>query len=400
MSFCAICVICGFALPRVNGDLNVTINTHPISPPFLEVIMSPMFVPGPVDVAEDVLQAQARPILPHRSPEFEDIFHRAEAKARQLFYTQHRVFITASSGTGLQEAAVRNLAKEKVLACVNGAFGKRWAEVAETNGKKVTRLEAPWGQPITPNAVAQALQQEAYEIITVVHNETSVGLENPIQAIAAAVRAVSPDTLICVDAVSSLGGAKLEMDAWGLDMVLTSSQKCLALPPGLALGAVSDRAMEKAKTVPFRGWYFDFLRLEKHRLKDSTPATPAVSLVYALDYQLDRILAEGLENRFARHEAMAKRVRAWAVARGFDLLAAEGYRSKTVTAIFNAHGIGAAEINDYLRPRDMRIANGYGPLKGKAFRIAHMGELQMHDIETLLAALDELLQSRGIPTEG
>ena len=353
--------------------------------------MSPMFVPGPVDVADEVLQAQAQPILPHRSAEFEAIFHRAEQKARHLFYTQYRVFITASSGTGLQEAAVRNLAKEKVLACVNGAFGARWAEVARTNGKKVTTLEAEWGQPIRPEQLAEALKQDHYEILTVVHNETSVGLENPVKDIAAVVHEVSPDTLVCVDAVSSLGGAKLEMDAWGLDMVLTSSQKCLALPPGLALGAVSDRALERAKEVPYRGWYFDFLRLEKHRLKDSTPATPAVSLVYALDRQLDRILAEGLENRFARHEAMARRVRSWALERGFGLFAAEGYRSKTVTTIRNDRGLDINALNQWLLQRNMRIANGYGPLKGKTFRIAHMGELQMTDIETLLAALDEYL---------
>jgi len=351
-----------------------------------------MFVPGPVDVADEVLQAQAQPILPHRSAEFETIFHRAEQKARKLFYTQYRVFITASSGTGLQEAAVRNFAKAKVLACVNGAFGARWAEVARTNGKEVTVLEAEWGQPILPEQVAEALKKDHFEIVTVVHNETSVGLENPIKDIAAAVREVSPDTLICVDAVSSLGGAKLEMDAWGLDMVLTSSQKCLALPPGLALGAVSDRAMERAKEVPHRGWYFDFLRLEKHRLKDSTPATPAISLIYALDLQLDRILAEGLENRFARHTAMAQRVQSWALERGFSLFAAEGYRSKTVTTIRNDRGLDVGELNRWLLQRDMRIANGYGPLKGKTFRIAHMGELQMADIEALLSALDEYLR--------
>lgn len=354
--------------------------------------MSPMFVPGPVDVADEVLQAQAQPILPHRSAEFETIFHRAEQKARKLFYTQYRVFITASSGTGLQEAAVRNFAKAKVLACVNGAFGARWAEVARTNGKEVTVLEAEWGQPILPEQVAEALKKDYFEIVTVVHNETSVGLENPIKDIAAAVREVSPDTLICVDAVSSLGGAKLEMDAWGLDMVLTSSQKCLALPPGLALGAVSDRAMERAKEVPHRGWYFDFLRLEKHRLKDSTPATPAISLIYALDLQLDRILAEGLANRFARHAAMAQRVQSWALERGFSLFAAEGYRSKTVTTIRNDRGLDVGELNQWLLQRDMRIANGYGPLKGKTFRIAHMGELQMADIEALLSALDEYLE--------
>lgn len=353
--------------------------------------MARMFVPGPVDVADEVLQAQVQPMLPHRSAEFEALFHRAEQKARQLFYTQYRVFITASSGTGLQEAAVRNFAKAKVLACVNGAFGARWAEVARTNGKEVTVLEAEWNQPVRPEQVADALKRDHYELITVVHNETSTGLENPVKDIAAVVREVSPDTIIAVDAVSSLGGVKIEMDAWGLDMVLTSSQKCLALPPGIALGAVSDRALERAKEVPNRGWYFDLVLLEKHRLKDSTPATPAISLIYALDFQLDRILAEGLENRFARHAAMAQRVQSWALERGFSLFAAEGYRSKTVTTVVNDRGLDVSALNRWLLQRGMRIANGYGPLKGKTFRIAHMGELQMEDIDMLLNALDEYL---------
>jgi aspartate aminotransferase-like enzyme len=224
-----------------------------------------------------------------------------------------------------------------------------------------------------------------------VHNETSTGLQNPIQEIAAAVHATSPDTLVCVDAVSSLGGVKIETDAWGLDMVLTSSQKCLALPPGLALAAVSDRAMAYAEQVPDRGWYFDLVRLEKHMDKDSTPATPALSLIYALDVQLDRILAEGLEARFARHSALAKRVQTWAVERGLDLFAAEGFRSQTVTTIANTRGLDVGSMNAFLQQRGMRLANGYGPLKGKTFRIAHMGETQMADIEKLIEALDEYI---------
>ncbi len=276
--------------------------------------MTRMFVPGPVDVDPQVLAAQTQPMLPHRSKEFEAIFSRASDKARQLFATQYRVFLLTASGSGLQEAAVRNFAREKVLSCVNGAFAERWFDVARANGKAADRLEAPWNQPISPERVAEALGRQHYEILTVVHNETSTGLENPVMEIAAAARRASPDTLICVDAVSSLGGVKLEMDSWGLDVVLTSSQKCLALPPGLALGAVSDRAMEYARQVPERGWYFDLVLMEKHRLKDSTPATPAISLIYALDFQLERILAEGLERRFARHSAMAERVQAWAEA--------------------------------------------------------------------------------------
>jgi len=195
-----------------------------------------------------------------------------------------------------------------------------------------------------------------------------------------------------VDAVSSLGGAKIEMDACGIDMLLTSSQKCLALPPGLALGAVSDRAMKKAETVENRGWYFDLVRMEKHRNKDSSPATPAMSLIYALDFQLDRILAEGLDNRFARHSAMAKRVQEWADAHDLSMYAPEGYRSQTVTTIKNDRGISISELNTFLKQREMRIANGYGKLKDKTFRIAHMGETQMDDIEILLETMEEYLQ--------
>jgi aspartate aminotransferase-like enzyme len=351
-----------------------------------------MFVPGPVDVADEVLQAQAAPMLPHRSKEFEAIYRRTAEKSQQLFYTIYRVFQTASSGTGLQEAAVRNFVNQRVLAVVNGAFAERWHDVAVSNGKHTEKLSFEWDQPASPDRVAEALKGGEFEALVIVHNETSTGLQNPVKEIAEAVRAVSPDTLIFVDAVSSLAGAKIEMDAWGLDMVLTSSQKCLALPPGLALGAVSDRAMEKAESVQNRGWYFDLLRMEKHRNKDSSPATPAMSLIYALDYQLDRILAEGLETRFARHSAMAKRVQEWAEAHDQSIYAPEGYRSQTVTTIKNERGINVSELNNFLKQREMRIANGYGPLKEKTFRIAHMGETQMGDIEELLEAMEEFLK--------
>jgi len=353
--------------------------------------MAPSFVPGPVDVNGDILQAQAQPMLPHRSPDYEKIFHQAERKARELFGTRHRVLISASSGTGLQEAAVRNLAQVDVLSCVNGAFGNRWHQVAVSNGKNADMLEVPWEQPISADAVCDALAKKEYEIITIVHNETSTGMQNPVDEIASAVGKISPETLICVDAVSSLGGAPINMDAWGVDFVLTSSQKALALPPGLALGAVSDRALARAATITNRGWYFDIVRLENARVKNSTPATSAVSLVYALDQQLDRILEEGLENRFARYQGLAERIHQWAQNNGFGLYAPEGYRSRTVTAITNNRDIDVAALIVFLLERDIRIANGYGPLKGKTFRIAHMGETTMADVDMLLANIDEFL---------
>lgn len=351
-----------------------------------------MFVPGPVDVADEVLQAQTAPMLPHRSKEFEAIFRRTAEKAQQLFYTQHRVFQLAASGTGLQEAAIRNFVNQRVLSVVNGAFADRWYEVALSNGKQAEKLAFDWDAPASPDLIADTVRKGGFEALTVVHNETSTGMQNPVKEIAQAVHAVSPDTLILVDAVSSLGGAKIEMDAWGIDMLLTSSQKCLALPPGLALGAVSDRAMEKAKSVENRGWYFDLLRMEKHRLKDSSPATPAMSLIYALDFQLDRILAEGLDNRFARHSAMAKRVQEWAEAHDLPIYAPAGFRSQTVTTIKNERKINVSDLNAFLKQREMHIAGGYGPIKESTFRIAHMGEIQMEDIEKLLAAMEEYLK--------
>lgn len=353
--------------------------------------MGHLFIPGPVDVDPEIAAEQTRAMLPHRSAQFEEIFRRASENAQKLFFTKYRVFISASSGTGFHEAAVRNFVNQDVLCCVNGAFAERWKQVAESNGKQADVLAADWKEPITPERVKEALSQKKYEAILVVHNETSTGLVNPVKEIAAVVKQVSPDTLICVDAVSSLGGDKIEMDAWGLDMVLTSAQKALALPPGIALAAVSDRAMTKAEQVANRGWYFDLVRMEKHRLKDSTPATPAIGLVYALDKQLERMLAEGLEARFERHAAMADLTRGWATSRGLELYAPEGYRSQTVTTIDNKLGIDVSKLNAFLSERGMRIANGYGQLKNLTFRIGHMGELTLTDMEELLAAMDDFL---------
>jgi predicted phosphoserine aminotransferase len=354
-----------------------------------------MFIPGPVDVDPKVLQAQVQPMLPHRSKEFEDLYRRVDHKARKLFFTENRVFIVTSSGTGCQEAAVRNLVNDRVLSCVNGAFSQRWYDVAVTNGKNADKLEVASGMAVLPEMVADALKKQKYDIVTVVHNETSTGVMNPIKEIAAVVHDVSPDTLICVDAVSSAAGAKIEMDAWGIDLLLTSSQKCLALPPGLALCGVTDRALQRAESVPNRGWYFDLVRLEKHRVKNSTPATPAVSLIYALDYQLDRILdEEGLENRFARHRAMAECSWEWAQKKGWPLFAQEGYRSTTMTVITNPADFDLGAFNKFAATRDLRLANGYGDYKGKTFRVAHMGEIQMKDLDLLLRTLDDFLAAK------
>jgi predicted phosphoserine aminotransferase len=352
-----------------------------------------LFIPGPTEVRPEILDAQGQWMIGHRMPECAELLARIQEKLRTVFYTEKRVYVNASSGTGLQEAAIRNCVDKKVLNCVNGAFADRWRQVAEANGKANAALEVAWGRPIEPEQVLERLEDGDFDAVTIVHNETSTGVTSPLQDIAEAIRgsAGGDDIMILVDSVSGLSGARLEFDAWDLDVALTSSQKAFALPAGLAFCAVSNRALEKAGRVANRGYYFDFLTLEKYLLRDQTPATPAISLLYALDRQLDDMLSEGMENRFARHLAMRDRTIGWATERGFTLFSAEGYESPTVTCIKNDRDIDIPMLNEHLRTRGMIISNGYGPLKGKNFRIAHMGDTQIGDLEQLLDAIDAFI---------
>ena len=354
--------------------------------------MSHMFVPGPVDVAPEVLAAQAKPMLPHRSKEFEELHRHNEERAKKVFFTENRLFQGACSGSGMQEAGIRNFVQETVLSCVNGAFAQRWNDVATSNGKKADKLEVDFGEAITPDMLRDALKSKHYEAVTIVHNETSTGVQNPVEELCKVVHETSPDTLILVDAVSSLAGVKIPMDEWGIDFLLTSSQKCFALPPGMALAAASDRAMKKAESVTNRGWYFDLLLMDKHRVKDSTPMTPAMSLEFALDVQLDRILEEGLENRFARHAAMSKKVQDWSIAHGMEPLAKEAYRSRTVVTVKNELKWDISALNKFLQTRGMRIANGYGKLKDLTFRVATMGETSLPDVDMLLKGFEDFMK--------
>jgi predicted phosphoserine aminotransferase len=324
-------------------------------------------------------------------PECADLIRSIQEKLPRVFFTDQTVLIAASSGTGLWEAAVRNTINNKALNCVNGAFSDRFRQVTEMNGKENEVLEVPWGQPILPEQVAERLAGGGFDAVTLVHNETSTGVTSPIQEIAEAVRSApnGQEIMILVDSVSGLSGARIEFDAWDLDVVLSSSQKAFALPPGVAFCAVSDRAMAKAETVPNRGYYFDFLTLAKSMAKFQTPATPPISLLFALDAQLEEMMAEGMENRFQRHLAMRDRTLAWARGHDFSLFAASGYESPTVTCVNNDRGIDIGALNNHLRQRGMIISNGYGALKGKNFRIAHMGDTTMSDMEVLFVAMDD-----------
>jgi aspartate aminotransferase-like enzyme len=354
-----------------------------------------LFIPGPTDVLPEVLAAQTAPMIGHRSDEFEALFAKLEDQLRRLFFTAARVYIVAASGSALHEAAIRNGVRSRVLNFVNGAFSLRWHEAARGCDKQAIRVDVQWNTAVKPEVVAEALERALaagpVDAITVVHNETSTGVISPVGEIAAAVRRVSPETLVMVDAVSSLGGTRIPVDEWGLDLCLTSAQKALALPPGLAFCAVQDRVLARAETVPGRGWYFDFLNLEKSLRKNTTPSTPAISLMRAASIQFDRIFAEGLPARYARHARLAEMTQQWALRHGFRLAAEEGYRSPTVTNVTNNRGVDIEALNHHLIGEGMEISNGYGIYKGKAFRIAHMGEATEQDMQRLFAAMDEFL---------
>ncbi|MFN8422856.1 MAG: alanine--glyoxylate aminotransferase family protein [Anaerolineae bacterium] len=359
-----------------------------------------LFIPGPVEVHPDILDAQARWMYGHRMPECAALIEAIEPKLQAVFQTARPVLISASSGTGLWEGASRNCVRSRVLHCVNGAFSERWAEVSALNGKDVEVLAAEPGRAIKPDAVAGALAAGGFDALAVVHNETSAGVLNPLADIARAVRALpgGDDIVILVDAVSGVSGVDIRPDAWDLDVVLTSSQKAFALPPGLSFCSVSERAVRRAETVPNRGYYFDFLSLLKSLEKFQTPATPAISLLWALDLQLDRILAEGLEHRFRRHLAMRDRTLAWARDRDFSVRAEAGYESPTVSCIDNTYGWNIGDLNTFLRTRGMILGNGYGTLKNITWRIGHMGELDVPDVEALLGAIDDYIAAH--PTSG
>ncbi len=349
-----------------------------------------LFIPGPTHVRDEILQAQTVGMVGHRSKEYSKLQNEVTPKLQKLLYTDQRVYLFAASSSGVMEGAVRQASTKRVLNTVCGAFSKRWYQMTQANGVPCDKLEVPMGQAVTPELVDEALSKGDYDALTLTHNETSTGIMNPVQATAAMVREKYPDVLILVDAVSSMAGVKIEFDAWGLDVCLAGTQKCFAVPPGLALCAVSERARERALQVPNRGHYFAWDQMDKKYEAGQTPATPAISLIQALDRQMDDILAEGLDERFARHTQMAEIVREWART-NFGLYGDERYLSNTVTNVENTRGISVASLNEELGKRGAMISNGYGDLKEKCFRIGHMGDHQVADIRWLLDQINDIL---------
>ncbi len=353
-----------------------------------------LFIPGPVEVRPEILQAQTQWIIGHRSPEIVDLISSLQPKLQQVFKTKNRVYLLGCSGTGFWEAASRNCIREgrKVLHLTGGAFSERWADVSAANGKQVDTLQVEWGRAHIAGMVAQALEKQAYDAVCVVHNETSTGVTNPLKEIGEVI-AQYDDTLYLVDTVSGLVGAELRVDEWGIDVALTSSQKALSLPPGIAFATVSNRVLERAKQIEHRGYYFDFLSMEKSLKKNNTPSTPPVSLMFAADQQLDDLLEKGIEYHWERHARMRDITHQWVQDRGFGFFAQDGYRSPTVTTVDNRQKkIDVMAMAKFMyEEKHYIIDKGYGKIKGETFRIAHMGDMTVDMLEDVLSGFDEFL---------
>jgi len=346
-----------------------------------------LFIPGPTEVIPESLAAMGTPMIGHRMKEYSELQGRVTPKLKKFLHTDGPVFLGACSSTGWMEGAVRNCVTKKCVNFVNGAFSDRWHGITTANGFAADAVNAEWGKPITPEMVDKALATGQYDAITLVHNETSTGVMSPIKDIAAVMQQY-PDVAFLVDSVSSMAGLDLHFTELGIDVLLAGVQKAFGLPAGLAVCAVSPKALELSRKATCKGYYFDFVEYEKYDKKNQTPATPSISHIYALDQKLDRFFEEGLEKRYQRHLAMAERVRTWA-RKNFEMFPQEGYASVTLSTIKNTRGMDIKKLNEFLATKGCVIANGYGDLKDKTFRIAHMADCTLAEIEELLGWIDE-----------
>jgi predicted phosphoserine aminotransferase len=362
------------------------------------------FVPGPTEIRPEILAQMTRPMIGHRGRAFEAMFARIEAGLRDVFLTSRPVYVGAASATGFMEMAIRNLPDGAILSLVNGGFSERFAKVAESCGRRVERIVVPWGGTFNLELVEEKLAAEKFVALTVAHSETSTGVLTDVRALAPI--AHLHDTLLIVDSVSGMGGAKLTVDESGLDFVLTGSQKALALPAGLAFAVASTDYMERAKSATNRGFYFDVLQYDSYAAKNQTPSTPATSLLYALEAQMGDIGREGIERRWDRHIAMRDATIEWVNGmperRGVKLsiVAPEGSRSPTVTTIRLPDGMNTKEVREAITARGITVGGGYGQLADNTFRVGHMGDHTLDGVQRCLhaceAAITELAERKRL----
>ncbi len=354
-------------------------------------------IPGPTSLPPSVREAGGRQMINHRGPEFAALLGRIQDGMRPFFGTTQDIAIVSSAGTGGLEAAIVNTLSpgDRVLGISIGAFGDRFAKIAQTYGATVDVVSAEWGWAADPDEVRERLGAGDYRAVLLTHNETSTGVMNPIPELAAAIRDRAPDALILVDSVSALGAVPFEMDAWGVDVVVTGSQKAWMSAPGLAMIAASERGWAAMETARMPRFYFDLRKHRESARSGETPWTPAVAVAFQVDEGLRLMTAEGPAGIFARHEACAAATQAGLEALGFTLFADAANRSKTVTAAWVPEGLDWKAFNGDLKRRGVVLAGGQGKLTGKIFRVGHLGSVTLDEILGALADLEAVSVAHG-----
>lgn len=353
-----------------------------------------LFIPGPVNVEADVLKMMSSPMISHRSKSASCLSESISKNMQTLWNTENAILLSTSSGSALMEAAVKSLILKKGAFFSLGAFGQRWYEMAITNGKDADLYEAQMGYCNSPEFIDEILSKGDYDFVAITHNETSTGVTNNLDKIAEIIKKYD-DIIFAVDAVSSTGGVNIDVDRCKIDICITSSQKCLGLPPGLAICSISEKAVNKTRQVKNRGYYLDLLNLYEYSSKKNYqyPATPSLSHMVALDYKLDKIMnQEGLENRYKRHTELATRTRQWALD-NFELFVKCNQYSDTVTSIINSRNIDLTDLSKRLYDKGYVFSNGYGLLKGNTFRIAHMADTTLDELNEYLDTIDSLINA-------
>lgn len=356
-------------------------------------------IPGPTSLPDDVREAGSRQMINHRGPEFAAILERLDSRIRPYFGTTSQVlFLTCSGSGGLEAAVVNTLSPgDRVLAISIGAFGDRFAKIAESYGADVTKIAVEWGKAADAAEVQAALRANTgFTAVLVTHNETSTGVMNPLREIAAAVHAEAPDALILVDGVSGLGGVPFEMDGWGLDVVVTASQKTWMSAPGIAMIALSERAWRANASARMPRSYFDLAAAREFAARGETPFTPAIAVMFQMDVALDMMEREGIHGVYRRHAAVAAATRAGLTALGFRLFADPDHFSFTVTNAWLPDGVEWQALNAALLQRGLVIAGGQGKLAGKTLRVGHLGDVDVTDILAVMSVLEEVLPTVGL----
>ncbi|NLU46252.1 MAG: alanine--glyoxylate aminotransferase family protein [Euryarchaeota archaeon] len=349
-----------------------------------------LFTVGPVNVEEEVLAAMTKPMITHRSKEYKALHGGIMEKMKKALDTDQDILLVAGSASVFLEGAIRNGVGRKSLGMTNGSFGLRSIEIARLNGKEVAEVAVPWGKALKPEHLEGRVSADT-EMVHWVSNESSTGVLNDSSALADEVRAQNPDALVMIDAVTSAFATDLKLRELEPDALIFGTQKALALPPGLAMVVVSDALIEKSRKVPDRGFYTDLQKLKKQNDEDYALTTPPVSLLYALDLQLDRILKEGMPARYRRHREMAQLVERWSEEKLHGIFPEEGHRSDTI-GVLNRGDLDFGAFHSALKSRGYEISNGYGEVKESTFRIGHMGDLRPTDIKMILSVMDEILE--------